>query len=615
MCGIAGIIGEAGNKLHVVDLLKTIKHRGPDGEGVWVDGTVQLGHVRLSIIDLSTGANQPMIDGENGNVLIFNGEIYNYIELRKKIGSRYHFTTDSDTEVILAAYAVYGEDFLKELRGMFAFALYDRKRNEVLIARDRIGIKPFYYRQWQDSFLFASEMKALLHLDNTEEEINQRKVFEFIANRQLDTDDETFFSEIRQLPPASFAWISPSGKMGAISEYWNIPELGSRKWNRDSTEEFLQLFNDTIKLHLRSDVPVGCFVSGGLDSSSVACFAEKQMQNPLYTYSGVLPYYHSENSLIKDVTESGRNIVPTYFPLDGKNFFDDLPKLIYHHDEPILDGSMYSHYKLCELAARDGLKVLLSGAGGDELFGGYESHLYSHLGQLLKGFRLAAYAKGLKDISRNSMHPFKQLLVKSIFENVPLGIRRYLKNRKLKNKAPFLDISPKVPHFYHGHSNLYYANWLNNYRNWTVPPYLHYEDRNSMAFGVEIRVPFYDHFLIEYIAQFDTAEIISGQSKSLMRRSFKGIVPDTILNQKDKFGFPSPIDHALQNDAKGKELFFDNYKQIPYLKTRETEQLATSFYNGTGDLTLYFRTLSYILWYKGYKEGYKKATDARLQRA
>jgi asparagine synthase (glutamine-hydrolysing) len=517
--------------------------------------------------------------------------------------------------VILASYAVYGDDFLKELRGMFAFALYDGKKNKVLIARDRIGIKPFYYRQWRGSFLFASEIKALIHLEEAEEEINQRKVYEFIANRQLDTDDETFFTEIRQLPPAHFAWVSPSGKMSALSEYWRIPEIGNRKWNNDATEEFLQLFNDTIRLHLRSDVPVGCFVSGGLDSSSVACFAEKQMRNPLYTYSGVLPYFNSENALIKDVTESGRNIVPTYFPLDGKSFFDDLPRLIYHHDEPILDGSMYSHYKLCELAGRDGLKVLLSGAGGDELFGGYESHLYSHLGQLLRSFRLPAYLRGLRDISGNSMYSFRRLLVKSIFENVPVAVRRTLKNRQLKGVGQFLEIAPRVPHFYHNHSNLYYANWLNNYRNWTVPPYLHYEDRNSMAFGVEIRVPFFDHLLIEYIAQFDTREIVNGRSKSLMRKSFKGIVPDSILEQKDKFGFPSPIDHALQNDQKGKELFFDSYRQVPYLKEKETEQLARSFYNGTGDLKLYFRTLSYALWYKGYKEGYKTASDARVQRA
>lgn len=607
MCGIAGIVGSNSGKIAVEQLIARIGHRGPDGKGVWKNNDVALGHVRLSIIDLSDNAAQPMEDPASGNVLVFNGEIYNYIELKKQLSGKYSFRTGSDTEVVLACYSVYGEKFLTMLRGMFALALYDRSKNKVLFARDRMGIKPFYYRQNNGCLMFASEIKALVNCGESEE-IEEARLWEFIANLQLDCDHRTFFKGVYQLSPASYTWCAADGSMESPVNFWNFPSLGSRKFDNGTVEELKQQFSETVALHLRSDVPVGSFLSGGLDSTSVACFALKEMhQSQLHTFSGVLPYFHPENSLIEGVVKGDRRIVPHQFLLDGKGFFDDIPRVIYHHDEPILDGSMYAHFKLCQLASAEGIKVLLSGSGGDELFGGYSSYVYAHLAKQIRRGNLARIVSQIKLLHGTTGLSYQNLLAKGLQDCMPFALRRKLKNKKLRTQYPFVDTDHEVRQYYFEHADPYYANLINNFRSWTTPPYLHYEDRNSMAFGVEIRVPFYDHRLIEFVLQFEDSSIIQGSSKSVMRTAFKGLVPDPVLTQKGKYGFPSPIDHALKNDAKGRELFFDLYASTPFLKKKETEAFGKAFYEGKVKVDAFWRTLSYILWYQLYfKEGWKQ---------
>lgn len=607
MCGIAGIIGENETNVLVETILQRISYRGPDGLFYKKTGRVAFGHARLSIIDLNVRANQPMLDESTGNMIIFNGEIYNYVELKKEIGSRYQFKTNSDTEVLLAAYHVFGIQFFSHLRGMFALAIYDPKKNKVLLARDRVGIKPLYYRKIGQNVFFASEIKAIINLDGQSENINKLKAYEFLANRQLDTDEHTFFEGIYQLPPAHYLWVDTNGNMEGSKPFWDFPQTGNRKLNKQSEKEFVEVFNETISMHLRSDVELGSFLSGGIDSSSITCFALRNMQQPnLHTFSAIVPYYHSENSLIKDVAHFNNKIIPHEFLLDGAGFFDDIEKVIYHHDEPILDGSMYAHYKLCQLAKKNKIKVLLSGAGGDELFGGYGSHINSYHSTLLANLKLKKYLQEVKSVAENSSNSRKSLVLKSLYENLPFALKRKLKNLQLQKRNAHLEIQPEIKHFYYEHSDRYYANLMNNYKSWTVPPYLHYEDRNSMAFGIEIRVPFYDHKLMEFVFQFDPDQIINGASKSVLRKSFKGIVPDKVLTQKSKFGFPSPIDHALATDKKGREMFFDLFKTTPFLKLNETEKIGIDFYKGKGELTTFWRLLSYILWYHIFFTGDKQ---------
>lgn len=598
MCGIAGIVGKNGLGVSIETMLNRIRHRGPDGLFYWNDEEVAFGHARLSIIDLRSIANQPMTDPVTGNVVVFNGEIYNYKEIKSRIRKRYDFKTSSDTEVLLAAYELYGIDFLQQLRGMFAFALFDKAKNKVLCARDRFGIKPFYYRSISGAFLFASEIKALINLTPQKESIHSLKAYEFLANRQLDTNEETFFEGVKQLLPAHYCWVNEKGVQEAPKRYWDYPLTGEKKLDTRSEEEFVDLFGQTIQFHLRSDVAVGSFLSGGLDSSSVTCFAARENgHQPLHTFSAVLPYHHPENVLIDDVLAQNEQLIPHRFLLDGRDFFNDIQNVIYHHDEPVLDGSMYAHFKLCELAKENGVKVLLSGSGGDELFGGYESHINSHHASLLTALRFRKYFQDVKRVAGNSAYSYSRLMARSLAELIPHRSRRRLKNMQVKNRVPFLEMTPSISHYHFEHEDPYYANMINYYKSWTVPPYLHYEDRNSMAFGVEARVPFYDHQLLEFVFQFAPDQLINGSSKSMMRTSFKGVVPQKILEQKGKYSFPSPIDHALKDDSMGKSLFFDLYRNTPLLIPRKAEQVANDFYHGKGNLNIYWRLLSYILWY------------------
>ena len=599
MCGIAGIVGYNKSGITVHSMLEKIAHRGPDGLFYWNGENVAFGHARLSIIDLSQAANQPMIDPLTGNIIIFNGEIFNYLELKEQFKNDYQFITNSDTEVILAAYQLYGVGMFSRLRGMFAFALYDAHLKKVMIARDRMGIKPLFYRKINQSFYFGSEMKSVTQFHGISDNLNELKVYEFLADARMDADEYSMFEGVMHLPPAHYMWIDQNGEDSKPLTYWDFPALGKRKFDEKAKEEFIAQMDETIKMHLRSDVPVGAFLSGGLDSSSVVCFALKHLnQEKLNVFSAILPYYHPENSLIKEITSIDERIVCNDLNLSGEHFFEDIPKVIEQNGTPILDGSMYTHYKLCEMAKEKNVKVLLSGSGGDELFGGYESMIHAQHSRLLYQMRFGKYLKDLIKFRKGrDTNAYPHLFLRSAYEFLPVSMRRFAKNAQLHLKFNHIEISPNVPHYYFSHPDPYFANMLNNYRSWTAPPFLHYEDRNSMKFGIEIRVPFFDHKLIEFILQFNTEDIISGSSKSILRNSFRGIVPDKILDQKGKYGFPSPLDHTLKTSKAGKEIFYDLYNKTPLLSSKNTLKLAEQFYEGKGNVSVFWRTLSYMIWY------------------
>lgn len=602
MCGIAGIIGPHSDSLLLERMMKKINHRGPDGSGVWIDKNISLGHVRLSIIDLTDSGKQPMESLSTGNILVFNGEIYNYIELRTELKVNYNFTTNTDSEVILAAYEKWGESCFERLRGMFAIAIYDTRKNKTIIARDRFGIKPFYYFNNNNSFIFCSEIKGLLSA-NIEyvPEVNLNKVGKFLAYRQLDVDHETFFNNIFQIPPGCYSWVDSEGSLSEFQTFWNLPIQGDREFDiHTDKSKLIEKFNETINIHLRSDVPLGAFVSGGIDSSSVASFALKNIENQkINTFSAILPYHNEENALIEEVTKDPKCVTHNFL-LDGKGFFEDIYNVFYHHDEPLLDGSMYSHYKLCQLASEAGIKVVLSGAGGDELFGGYESHVTAHLGTLLRGLKIFKLIKSINIISKNSNYSSGYLWLKAFQEMMPMQLRQFYKDKIFKEntKCIFNEGPPLNSRFYYHQSiTPWNSNFINNYKSWTVPPYLHYEDRNSMAFGVEIRVPFYDHELVDFVTQFDSSSLMDGASKSLIRKSFEGIVPSKILNQKGKYGFPSPIDKLLRESFEVKELVAKLTPKVPFFNQSEVKKIADAFYTNNENPGLFWRVLSVAIWY------------------
>ena len=602
MCGIAGICGDV--DMQVRDVLKKISHRGPDGYGEWKNEYFELGHLRLSIIDLSVSANQPMSDDQTGNQIIYNGEIYNYKELRSELASGYHFKTNSDTEAILAAYRKWGADCFSHLRGMFSIAIYDNKKNSILAARDRIGIKPFYYRKLQDGLVFSSEIKGLLNLDGVHDQMNEIKLAEFLCARQLDCNHETLFKDIFQLQPGSYVWINSRGEMSPIVKYWDFPRHGNKKFDtKKHGPEFLECFSECINLHLRSDVPVGAFVSGGLDSSSVASLVlDDTSLDRLHTFSAILPVRNEENKLIEEITCHPKAEKHEFY-LDGSGFFDEISNVIYHNDEPIQDGSMYSHYKLCQMAATTGIKVLLSGSGGDELLGGYASHVHAYLGTEMKNLNFRKYFNQVKNISANSGYTRTDLIKKSLQELLPFDIRIKYKHDQFKKAAAHTylsDYTQKLPYYYYRDSDPWTSNYINNYKSWTVPPYLHYEDRNSMAFGSEIRVPFYDHVLIEYVSEFTPDSLINGRSKSILRDSLRGKVPEKILNQKGKYGFPSPIDTLLRDRSQTFPFYQNAISDVPFLDIKKSMKLGEDFFHGKADFGIFWRTLSLSIWYKRF---------------
>lgn len=628
MCGITGIIGQNFDHRHLEAMMRRIAHRGPDGQGKWSNGAVSFGHLRLKIIDLSERAAQPMICPLTGNVLIFNGEIYNYRELKAELAVmptfsrrddgrapteswRYDFQTDSDTEVILAAYHRWGVAALQRLRGMFAFALYDAKRRETLLARDRFGIKPLYFRHKLGAFLFSSEIKGLLGLPEFTQNVNFGKVFGFIAHRHLDTDSETFFQEIKQLPQANFAWVNERGEMSAPAEYWSLPQPGERPFEPNDRSVFREKLAESVRLHLRSDVPVASFLSGGLDSSSIASLAWQELGKGtgFQTFSSVLEEKNEENALIELMQRHLQGAVHHGVVFDGSNFLEGLPRITWHHDEPLADASMYAHWELCKLARQHGVKVMLSGNGGDEVLGGYANYIYALLGRLLKKGNWRSLARYLFIFSRNRPESALHLALRAMQEASPFSLRERHKQSQGSFAEQLLSdaFSAKNYSFYpHRNADPYFANLRNNLRSWTVPPFLHYEDRNSMAFGVEIRVPMLDHEFFEFVTAYRPEDLLKGRSKQALRESMRGIVPDEVLDQKGKFGFAAPLERFVAYEPAATHRFFrEQVERVPFFDQKLAFRLAKEVLIGRrqNHFHYFWRVLSVAVWYNAFFSG------------
>lgn len=608
MCGITGIVGKNANHHLLAQMVKSISHRGPDGQGTWSNGIFSLGHLRLSIIDLSERASQPMVCHVTGNRLSFNGEIYNYREIKAELTGHYPFRSDSDSEVILAAYNRWGTDAISKFRGMFAFAIYDQEKGKLLIARDRFGIKPLYYRQYNDTFIFSSEIKGLIGLKGLYHTPNLKKIYGFIAYRHLDTDSDTFFNEVKQLPPASYSWIDEDGKMISPSSYWQPSLPGSKHFGESDKESFKEALTESVRFHLRSDVPVASFVSGGLDSSTIVFEAADLLGSSykLQTFSSILEVKTEENALIEVAHKHLQGAVHHTLQLDGSNFLEELPLITYHHDEPLADASMYAHWELCKLARKNGIKVLLSGNGGDEVLGGYASHIYALLGRILKSRDWKDLTDHIQQFSQNRAESALHLFTRSVYELIPYSLREYLKHRSSHVAADLItgDFSPKDYNYYHYRNNdPYTANLFNNLCSWTVPPFLHYEDRNSMAFGIEIRVPMLDHVFFEFVTTYRPEDLLNGRSKQALRDSMRGVVPDEILDQKGKYGFAAPLEQFVMYDlAATTKFYFEQVRKVPFLNQKLAEQFAREVLEKQNPkyFNYFWRTLSVSVWYNTF---------------
>jgi asparagine synthase (glutamine-hydrolysing) len=578
MCGIAGIISQNKSIVHYRALKKmtdALAHRGPDGEGFWINNNsnVGLAHRRLAIIDLSAAAAQPMHFAARYSI-VYNGEIYNYKELRsdlQKLG--YHFKTESDTEVILAGYDFYKESCVKYFDGMFAFGIWDEETQTLFCARDIFGEKPFYYFLEKDAFVFASEMKAMwaLGVDKT---IEEKMMVNYIALGYVQdaaNKSKTFYKNIFSLPPAHIGLFTFAEMRFKISRYKDIDRHHTSKISEnDAIEKLNQLLQTSINNRLRSDVPVGSSLSGGLDSSTIAYYIQKQQAQPSFkTFSAIFPGFEKdESNFIKELSEQFQIKNYTVTP-NAKELVKDFEKVCYHQEEPFISSSIYAQYKVYELAKLHNVKVLLDGQGADEVLAGYTKYLHWYLQEMLNHNKFSFAKKELLALQKNLINPhwgIKNIFATYMPAHAALVLERREHSTLLNNqnisKELFETIKGKEAQGIHKptvtklNDILYY-----NTMEYGLEELLRYADRNSMAHGTEVRLPFLNFDLVSFVFSLPaTFKINNGFSKNILRKAMQNKLPNKILWNPIKTGFEPPqkswmTDKDLQeliNDAKQK---------------------------------------------------------------
>lgn len=543
MCGIAGIFSADIQTQPSTSLLKNmiqkLLHRGPDAqEVISIDG-VGLAHARLSIIDPQPASNQPMTDLDTLNTIVFNGEIYNYIELRKQLIAKGHqFVTQGDTEVILKAYNEWGVECLNYFNGMWAFALYDFKLKRLFVARDRMGIKPFVYGiTKQNEFVFASEAKAIVHCFPEFNYMNDDFVTLFVEKGFFASYEETFFKNIFNLMPGHYFCIT-NGEQPEQKRYWQWKPSTTIQpvSDKDAVEQFRALLIDSIKLRFRSDVPVGACLSGGLDSGTIVGLASTMFDKPIHTFSCVFPSTpeFDESEYIK-ASVSKFNTIPKYKEPSHDDFIALIKKSIYEQDGPTGGPSVLSQRAVMELAGKD-VKVVLDGQGADELLGGYHPYFHTKMSTLAKVFYQKKSLKNFLNYTKTSRAIKKRRGITTSFQflrnfKTSLGPSKFhtkiSKNNQLYNMKPFKNDDLNTLLLEHVFTNL--------------TDLLHYEDRNSMAFSLESRLPFLDYRLIEYAFTLGHEYKIRGDTtKWLLYQVAKDVLPEKVLKRKDKMGYTTP---------------------------------------------------------------------------
>ena len=563
MCGIAGYIVSA--KSPQADLnhaLSLIAHRGPDGQGIWSEetsqgGSVALGHRRLSIIDLSDSASQPMQDITGRFVITYNGEVYNYLEVRAELaalGAR--FATASDTEVILEAYKAWGAECLSRLNGMFSFALYDRPAGRLFCARDRFGEKPFLYAAKPGFFAFASEYKALLSLPGVGAEIDEIRLIQAAHNQStgLDSDRQTVFRAINQLLPGEALELDVGAMSARTWRYYSpvAPTVREDARAEDVFAEFRELLIDAVRIRMRSDVEVGSCLSGGLDSSAIVCIARHLLGDgaPYHTFTGRFPGTEADEwsyaqTVVADADVVNHCVEPT---VDG--FIDELPQFVWHNELPVGSSSQYAQWCVFRLAKQQGVTVLLDGQGSDELLGGYEQYFADYVATLAERGERGRLAEELPRIRER--YPLALAPpARGMRDRLPLAIRHSLANRMGKGSSLLyglrLDVAravsresarPEMPGF-HRLGGVLAQDSFGRY----LTTLLRYGDRNSMAHSREVRLPFCEHRLAEFAFALPPHLLMGDvQTKRLLRESMRGLLPEAIRTRWNKQGFRPPQD-------------------------------------------------------------------------
>jgi asparagine synthase (glutamine-hydrolysing) len=592
MCGIAGLVGRlaADAPATLTRMTTALRHRGPDDEGFllagpgWArpyagpdtvpalshprlpgqapaDAQVALGHRRLSIVDLSPGGHGPMASPDGALWVTYNGEIFNYVELRQELRRAGHdFRTASDTEVLLAAYAEWGPSALDRFNGMWAFALYDARSGTLFCARDRFGVKPFHYWQGDGVFAFASEIKGLLAGDGVGARVRDAAVYAFLAEGALDESERTFFEEVRSLPGGHSLTVRVADGSAVIRPWYHLPEDAERP---GEAAELRDLLEDAVRLRLRSDVDVGTCLSGGLDSSSIVALTARLRPEDArgahrsftitYQDAGLDETPHVD-AVVAATGVGSRRATPT-----GADLLRDLPALVRAQDEPFPSAGVYSQWRVMRLAAEDGVKVLLDGQGGDEVLAGYDYHYGPYLAEVAstRGWRVAwAEARRAHAVTGRPASFYAGLLAYHALP-VPGALRRravaaWASHGRVPEGllAPEGNGRAETRSERHRPRRRLAAERRANLLQTSLPALLRYEDRNSMAFSVEARTPFLDVRLVERALALPASALIrEGWTKAILRDAMAGLLPEPVRRRRDKLGFATPEKRWLSEIA------------------------------------------------------------------
>lgn len=563
MCGIAGFYSEKRAIDHALfdKMVDIVAHRGPDGRGVFYDGNLALGHRRLSIIELSDTGAQPFVYKDR-YILIFNGEIYNYIELREELsGAGCTFTTRTDTETIVAAYDYWGKDCVFHLNGMWAFALYDREKKTLFCSRDRFGVKPFYYFRNESIFAFASEIKQLLCMPEVRHKADRDALLHYIMLGEQDYSERTMFEDVKSLLPGHNLVVDFNAHTFIIEQYHSLQSVQEvHKSYEEDGKDFRECFMESVKIRLRSDVPLGYCLSGGLDSSAILCVADQlYREGEKHTVSSCFddPAYDEReyiDEVIKHVTVIPHQVFPNIHEV-----LDELDNMIYYMDEPITSTSFYSQWNVFREAKKQGLTVMLDGQGADEQLAGYTFFYSVRFAELAKKWKFIAMRREIKQYMgiraiTDQDAKWQSIMLSAIFAALPIPrfFRYIIRARREKMINSFFTKEQLKQIYRHydcydvGNTQKYIFDSI--YRG--LQSIFHDEDRASMAFSMESRVPFMDVRLVErvYAMPFDR-KIRDGITKAVVREGLKNVLPEKITKRYSKLGFTSPEDKWMNENA------------------------------------------------------------------
>ena len=604
MCGIACYLGN--NKEEGLKFGRRagsiLQHRGPDDSGIYNDEHVTLLHRRLSILELSALGHQPMDSSCGRYCIIFNGEIYNHLDLRKRYLSAHSFRGHSDTETIIELFRLQKEKMLREMVGMWALIIWDKEEKKIFISRDRYGQKPVYIRRIEKSWLIASECKPLLN-ENEHPEFDATEMAEFLAlGNYGHLGTHTFFRDIKHFPQGCYAWLSQGDEEAGYKKYWDLPDINAKDkvpFDKNVKKGLHDRIVEGVLSQTLADVPIGITLSGGIDSSIIAGILSTYYDKEIHLFTAQSPNSKYDETKYVDavISKFGKsNFIVHNKNLNELSIQKDLGKYINIQEEPFGDPSIMAHGFLMNMAAEAGIKVILNGQGADELFFGYNNMAQAILLQQFKSMQFGKFYDNLK-----AMKLGKTYMLRTLLKSLSPGTETKLRERSRINRRDIID-----PQLLQGvdnslvslsNSGTFYDVWRESIYGVHLPHLVHYDDRNGMACSIEGRMPFLDHRIAEYVATIRPEDFLKhGLRKYILRESCKQYLPDIIYNRTDKIGFFTPLIDALTKDEKWVAEQMHNRR---ILKEENVKTLLTKLSSKTltiPDALQIWRSISVNIW-------------------